>query len=61
MKIHKPSIIPEFYHEPKPRVLFVLRAVNGDLVNCNDAAGAVAGLEEECQKYVQLMAEFKDE
>jgi len=58
MKIHKPRVVPEFYVEPEPRVLYVIRLVTGELCNCNDEKDAIKLLREQCDQYVKLMQMF---
>lgn len=58
MMIHKPEIVPEFYIDPDPRILYVVRMVGGELCNVDSAMEAVHMLDEQCREYVKLMAQF---
>ena len=60
MKIRKPKIIPEFYTEPEPRVLYVVRSVDGSLCNVEDAQEAADMLEDQCDVYVRMMKRFSN-
>ena len=58
MKIHKPEVVPEFYMDPTPRVLYVVRLVTGELCNANDAKDAIKMVTEQCAQYVKFMQMF---
>ena len=58
MKIHKPRVTPEFYVDPTPRVLYVVRLVTGEMCNANDEKDAIKLLGDQCRMYVKLMQQF---
>jgi hypothetical protein len=55
MKVHKPEVVPEFYMDPTPRVVYVVRLVTGELCNANDEKDAIKMLGSQCQQYVKFM------
>lgn len=61
MKIHKPEVVPEFYVDPNPRVLYVVRLVTGELCNANDEKDAIKLLGDQCRMYVKFMQQFAKE
>jgi len=58
MQIHLPKIVPEFYVDPEPRVLYVVELVDGSSCNVDDAEDAVVLLDEQCLDYIRLMKRF---
>jgi hypothetical protein len=58
MKICKPEVVPEFYVEPTPRVVYVVRLVTGELCNANDEKDAIKILGTQCAEYVKFMQMF---
>lgn len=55
MKLYRPKVWIEFYVDPVPRALHVVRCVDGEECNCDDAADAIDLLDKETKKYLRIM------
>lgn len=56
MKLYRPKVWIEFYADPVPRPLHVVRCVDGGECNCDSAEDAIDLLNQESEKYLRLMA-----
>ena len=61
MRIRKPRVVVEFYDDQEPRVLYLVRPCIGAKIICNDAAGAVELLGDECISYLGYLSQIEGE